>query len=64
MGEAIGVGSYVDGTNYQMDIKLITERVFSIAGLLARGMRSSLHSITFDKLIFVRDNYSSCKSVI
>lgn len=38
-----------------------SERVFSIAGLIYDGKRSSLSPITGNKLIFIHDNYQFCK---
>ncbi|KAL3202132.1 hypothetical protein MRX96_012104 [Rhipicephalus microplus] len=38
------------------------ERVFSVAGLVLRSQRADLHPLTVDKLLFIHDNYSHCKS--
>ncbi|KAL3218102.1 hypothetical protein MRX96_006080 [Rhipicephalus microplus] len=41
-----------------------SERVFSVAGLVLRSRRANLHPLTIDKLLFIHDNYSHCKSCL
>lgn len=41
-----------------------SERVFSVAGLVLRSRRANLHPLTVDKLLFIHDNYSLCKSCL